>query len=129
MLEDLKYWRPSGGRKRSNMKMKFHLWFHRHLANRVINVYARGTSSFAYDGSGKVNRDKTNYANATFSTGKRYNADLNAAYNIATRGITKLYYPSLCKKQWSQGKQNACPTTGSPLVLSSFWLLVLQKAS
>jgi IS605 OrfB family transposase len=139
VLENLKYWRPSAGKKRSSMKMKFHNWFHRHLANaitskaqelgiKILTVYARGTSSFAYDGSGKVTRDRDNYANAKFSNGKRYNADLNASYNIATRGIITLYYPLLCKQQWSRGKQNTCPTTGSPLVLSSLWLLNQSKA-
>jgi len=98
------------------------------LGIRTSYVYARGTSSYAYDGSGKVIRDKENYANAKFTTGKRYNADLNAAYNIATRGIVKLYYPLLHKQQWSRGRPNACPTTGNPLVLSSLWLLTQQKA-
>ena len=139
ILENLKYWRPKAGRKRSTMKLRFHTWFKSALADRIkskamgfgirtLDIYARGTSSFAYDGSGSVKRDKNNYANALFSSGKRYNADLNAAYNIATRGVVKLYYPSLYKQQWSQGKPNACPTTGSPLVLSSLWLLSQQEA-
>ncbi len=140
VLENLKGWKPKAGRKRSTMKAKFHRWFHRMLTDRieskaielgirVLWVYARGTSSNAYDGSGKVRRDKDNYANARFSNGKRYNADLNAAYNIAARGAFKLYYPSLCEQQWSKGKPNACPTTGNPLVLSSLWLLSSRKAS
>ena len=77
---------------------------------------------------GPTDKIKDNYTNAKFSTGKRYNADLNASYNIATRGILKLYYPSLYKQQWSRGKPNACPTTGNPLVLSSLWLLTQSKA-
>lgn len=139
ILENLKYWRPKAGRRRSTMKMRFHTWFKSALAERIasksvqqgirtLNVYARGTSSYAYDGSGKVTRDKDNYANSAFTTGKRYNADLNASYNIATRGIIKLYYPLLHKQQWSRGKPNACPTTGNPLVLSSLWLLQQSKA-
>ena len=139
VLENLKYWRPKAGSKRSSLKMRFHTWFKSMLSERIeakaielgirtSYVYARGTSSYAYDGSGKVIRDKENYANAKFTTGKRYNADLNAAYNIATRGIVKLYYPLLHKQQWSRGRPNACPTTGNPLVLSSLWLLTQQKA-
>ena len=139
VLENLKYWRPKAGRKRSNLKMRFHTWFKSMLSERVeakaiergirtSYVYARNTSSYAFDGSGKVSRDKDNYANAKFVTGKYYNADLNAAYNIATRGIVKLYYPLLHKQQWSRGRPNACPTTGNPLVLSSLWLLSQQKA-
>lgn len=34
---------------------------------------------------GQVSRDKSNYSNATFQTGKRYNCDLSASYNIAAR--------------------------------------------
>lgn len=139
ILENLKYWRPKGGKKRTTMKMKFHTWFKSALAERIasksvelgiktVYVYARGTSSYAYTGEGKVKRDKDNYANATFTSGKRYNADLNAAYNIAARGIVQLYYPQLYKSLWSQGKPNACPTTGNPLVLSSIWLLNQSKA-
>jgi len=139
VIENLKYWRPKAGRKRSTMKMRFHTWFKSSLVERIesksieigirtLSIYARGTSSYAYDGTGKVSRDKDNYTNAKFSTGKRYNADLNASYNIATRGILKLYYPSLYKQQWSRGKPNACPTTGNPLVLSSLWLLTQSKA-
>lgn len=138
VLENLKYWRPKAARKRSVMKMRFHTWFKSALSDRIkskaaeqgirtLDIYARGTSSYAYDGTGEVKRDKDNYANATFSSGKRYNADLNASYNIAARGILTFYYPSLHKQQWSRGKPNACPTTGNPLVLSSLWLLTQSK--
>jgi IS605 OrfB family transposase len=136
IIEDLKRWKPKGHGK--TMKIKFHNWFKSLLADniesksvelgvRTHRVYARGTSSYAYDGSGKLSRDKDNYANAEFSNGKRYNADLNAAYNIAARGIIKIYYPQLRKQMWSRNKPNACPTTGSPLVLSSLWLLEQPK--
>lgn len=33
-------------------------------------VYARGTSSWGFDGSGQVQRSKTHYELATFATGK-----------------------------------------------------------
>jgi IS605 OrfB family transposase len=134
VVERLKGWRPKAGRKRSTMKARFHRWFHRMLINRVtskahelgiriIEVFARGTSANAYDGSGKVARDKTNYALCQFTTGKRYNADLNAAYNIAARGILTLFYPKIRKKLWDSGKPNACPITGNPFTLSSVWLI------
>lgn len=51
----------------------------------VTTVNASRTSSLAYDGSGKVVRDKRNYSVCTFQTGKQYNCDLNAAYNIGAR--------------------------------------------
>ena len=140
VLENLTGWKPKAGKKRSSLKQKFHRWFKARLCDhikskaieygiRTIPVYARGTSSFAYDGSGKLRRSNANAALATFASGKQYNADLNAAYNIATRGIVKLYYPSLHEQQWGRGTPNACPTTGNPLVLSSLWLLNTTKAS
>lgn len=134
IVENLKGWRPSAGKKRSHMKARFHRWFHRMLVDRVksksvevgirlLSVFARGTSSNAYDGSGSVKRDKGNYALCQFQTGKRYNADLNAAYNIAARGILALFYPKVREKLWESGKPNVCPFTGNPFVLSSIWLL------
>ena len=52
---------------------------------RISRICAWGTSKFAFDGSGKVERDKTNHRNATFQNGKKYNADLSASYNIGAR--------------------------------------------
>ena len=52
---------------------------------RVSRVCAWNTSSLAFDGSGKVCRDKDNYSMCTFTSGKRYNCDLSASYNIAAR--------------------------------------------
>ncbi len=77
VLEDLKYWRPRGGRKRTEMRQRFHGWLHRRLATlieqkfqemggKVVYVYPRGTSSWAYDGSGKLKRDPKQYELATF---------------------------------------------------------------
>lgn len=57
-----------------------------HLYNiRYDTVCAWNTSALAFDGSGKVKRDKDNHALCTFTTGKRYNCDLSASYNIAAR--------------------------------------------
>ena len=55
------------------------------LGIRVSHVNAWNTSRLAYDGSGAVKRDGDNHALCTFSTGKRYNCDLSASYNIAAR--------------------------------------------
>jgi transposase len=52
---------------------------------RMSRICAWNTSKLAFDGSGKIERDKDNHANATFQSGKRYNADLNASYNIGSR--------------------------------------------
>ena len=96
VFEDLKGWRPRGGKKRSGLRQKFHGWLHRRLVQfttekfeesggKVELVYARGTSSWAYDGSGKVKRSNKKYSVATFATGKIYNCDLSAAANVAAR--------------------------------------------
>jgi len=98
VIENLRNWKPKGGRKKSNLKQKFHGWVKSAIADRleqlgqehgikIVSVYARGTSSTAYDGTGKVKRDKDNYALGSFSTKKRYSIDLSASYNIAARHI------------------------------------------
>ncbi|MGL4890640.1 MAG: hypothetical protein ACRC52_07545 [Aeromonas veronii] len=100
-FENLKGWKPKGGKKRSNLKQRFHGWLKSlivelterkwaELGGKTITVIAAYTSKLAYDGSGTVKRGKTNYALATFSSGKQYNCDLNGSYNIAARGWQKL---------------------------------------
>ena len=85
-----------GGKISGSRKQKLHLWRKRdiqkrceHLAHRngmrISRVNARGTSAYAYDGSGKVTRDKENHSMCTFAGGKRYHADLSASYNIGAR--------------------------------------------
>jgi IS605 OrfB family transposase len=101
VFEDLKGWKPKGGKKRSNLKQRFHGWLKSliveltqrkwaELGGKTVTVIAAYTSKLAYDGSGLVKRDKQNYALATFSSGKKYNCDLNGSYNIAARGWQKL---------------------------------------
>jgi putative transposase len=101
VFEKLKGWKPKGGKKRSNLKQKFHGWLKALIADlteqkwkecggKTIYVVAAYTSKLAHDGSGTVKRDPKNYALATFSSGKRYNADLNGSLNIAARGWQKL---------------------------------------
>ncbi len=101
IFENLKGWKAKGGRKRSNLRQRFHGWLKgmirdltemkwQEIGGQVIDVVAAYTSKLAYDGSGVVRRDSKNYALAKFSSGKRYNADLNGALNIAARGILQL---------------------------------------
>ena len=96
VFEQLKNWRPRAGKKRSPLKQKFHQWLHRQLVTfteekfveaggQIAAVYARGTSAYAFDGSGSLSRSKRHYELATFSSGKQYNCDLNASYNIGAR--------------------------------------------
>jgi IS605 OrfB family transposase len=101
VFENLKGWKPKVGKKRSNLKQKFHGWLKSLIVEltqrkwaecggKTITIIAAYTSKLAYDGSGQVKRDKKNYALATFSSGKKYNCDLNGSYNIAARGWQKL---------------------------------------
>ena len=133
VVEQLKGWRPKAGRKRSPMKAKFHRWFHRMLVNRVeskakeqglrfLAVYPRGTSSQAFDGSGLVRRDSKNYSLCTFASGKRYHADLNAAYNIAARGL--VYFQGGKRKPAARADQPTSDRTpGNPVTLSTLWAI------
>ena len=89
-----------GGRKRGSKKQRLHLWrakyvhsmvtdkAHRNMI-RVARVCAWNTSRLAFDGSGRVMRGKEaklpSYSLCRFPTGKQYNCDLNASYNIGSR--------------------------------------------
>ena len=52
---------------------------------RISRICAWNTSRLAYDGSGAVTRERANQRMCTFKTGKRYNCDLSASYNIGAR--------------------------------------------
>nr|WP_293098414.1 transposase [Moorena sp. SIO3I6] len=101
VFENLRGWKPKGGKKRSNLRQRFHGWLKAKIRNftemkwaesggKVIEVIAAYTSKLAYDGSGTVRRNSSNYALATFPSAKHFNADLNGAYNIGARGVLKL---------------------------------------
>jgi len=130
VVENLKGWKPKAGRQRSTLKQRFHRGFHRKLVAcieskateaglRTHAVYPRGTSSQAYDGSGAVRRDAVNARLCTFTTGKRYNADLNAAYNIAARGL--VHFRRRRKATAGGRRQKSGATPGNPVTLSTLW--------
>ena len=84
------------GKISGKKKQKLHLWRKRdiqrrceHQAHRkemrIFRICAWNTSRLAYDGSGAVTRDWEDYSLCTFQTGKRYNCDLSASYNIGAR--------------------------------------------
>ncbi|WP_418514241.1 IS200/IS605 family accessory protein TnpB-related protein, partial [Clostridium fessum] len=84
------------GKISGKKKQKLHLWRKRdiqklceHQAHRnrirVSRVSARNTSRLACDGSGAVVRNQENHSLCTFRTGKQYNCDLSASYNIGAR--------------------------------------------
>ena len=81
---------------------KIHYWRKKGIINiicRKAHLYGihyatinpRNTSKLAFDGSGIVTRNKNNYALCTFTTGKRYNCDLSASYNIGARYFLREY--------------------------------------
>ena len=94
---------------------------------RLLEIYARGTSRWAYDGSGKVSRSKDNAQLATFTSGKQYNADLNGALNIAARGLAMILgiKPKEELKVDSESKAATGKSSGAvtriPLVLADIW--------
>ena len=65
---------------------------------RVSHVNAKNTSQLAFDGSGKVYRGKHNQSLAVFQTGKQYNCDLSASYNIGARYFIRELLKSLPEK-------------------------------
>jgi IS605 OrfB family transposase len=64
---------------------------------RYSKVLARGTSSYAYDGSGILERNSKKDI-ATFSNGKKYHCDLSASYNIGSRYFTRAILKPLSEK-------------------------------
>ena len=109
------------GKKRGYKKQKLHMWkknsvqkYVEHKAHRqgirVSHICAWNTSKLAYDGSGTVIRNTSNYSLATFSNGKKYNCDLSASYNIGARYFIRELEKSISVKKWSliQAKVPEC---------------------
>ena len=74
---------------------------------RYATVNAKNTSKLAFDGSGEVKRGSrvskgTPYDVCVFATGKVYNCDLSASYNIGARYLMRLLESSLGKEGWSR---------------------------
>lgn len=131
VFEHLIGWRPKGGKKRSTLRQRFHGWLHRRIVNltemkwselggRVVFVNPRGTSSYAYDGSGKLKRSSKNYEQAVFASGKKYNCDLSASYNIGARFVYKLCGGN--SPENLQGK-SSCKLPRSWVTLSILWIV------
>lgn len=118
----------TAGKLSGSGKWRLHLWrkrevYHRlydrcHvLGLRIHQVCAWGTSKYAHDGSGVVERGRhicgeggdslgLSYSWVRFSSGKMYHADLNAAMNIGARYFLR----SLLK---------SCPVTGGSAALAN----------
>ena len=71
---------------------------------RVARVNAKNTSRLAFDGSGWSKRgreisSKTSHSIMQFTTGKTYNADLNASYNIGARYLINQFLKTVTVTQ------------------------------
>ncbi len=133
VFEDLSNWKAKAGKKGTLHKQKFHQWCKdrtvdltmmkfSELGGTVSKVNAKYTSAYAFDGSGKLKRDSKNYTQATFSTGKQYNADLSASYNIGARYWYAVLTNSKFIKVWEDKSSSHSQRT--PVTLSSLWDLV-----
>ena len=100
-----------GKKKRGSKKQKLALWKARYVQQMVTHkahaagihvstINAWGTSYLAFDGSGRVLRGRESdkcksYSVCEFKTGKVYNCDLNATYNIGSRYFVRELLKSL----------------------------------
>lgn len=101
------------GSRNKRIRMKLQMWTKIAIQNKVKHkahsagmrfsrVTPKNTSLLAYDGSGSVKRNKDNFSLCTFSTGKQYNCDLSASYNIGARYFIREYQKSIPAKEWSE---------------------------
>ena len=113
------------GAIRKCVEQKAHL-----LGIRIATICAWKTSTLAFDGSGSVTRDEKNHALATFTTGKQYNCDLSASYNIGARYFIRELLKSLPVTEESRVKAKV-PDAGrrTSCTLSTLRLLVKELAA
>ena len=121
------------GKKKGSKKQKLSMWKHQDIQNtterlahsfgiRIARVCAWNTSKLAYDGSGVVLRGKkvsedTPYDVCKFQSGKTYNCDLSASYNIGARYFIKeliKIYPNIMTEVSDIG-------SGTSRTLSTLW--------
>ena len=69
----------------------------RSLGIRYSKVLANGTSMYAFDGSGKLQRNSKKDI-STFTNNKTYHSDLNASYNIGARYFIREILKPLTEK-------------------------------
>ena len=102
---------------KSSIKQKISLWRYRDINKKVerlahrkgihySTVCAKNTSKLAFDGSGTTIRgnkitSKTPYSICKFSSGKLYNCDLNASYNIGARYFIRKIEKTIDVNLWS----------------------------
>lgn len=107
------------GKVHGSKKQKIIMWKKNSIQNiatakaheagiRISRICAANTSKLAFDGSGEVHRDDKNYSLCTFKTGKQYNCDLNASYNIGARFFIRAILKSIPETELSD-LQAKCP--------------------
>ena len=105
VFENLGKMKPRGSKKE-----RIHHWCKKTMQQLVFGMLHRNgiryalvnpknTSHLAFDGSGAVVRDRDNFSLCTFSTGKRYNCDLSASYNIGARYYIREFFKSLSESE------------------------------
>lgn len=110
---------------REKVEQKAHL-----LGIRIATICAWKTSALAFDGSGSVTRDDNNHALAKFTTGKQYNCDLSASYNIGARYFIRELLKSLPATEESRVKAKV-PDVGrrTSCTLSTLRMLVKELSA
>ena len=94
------------GKLSGKKKQKLQMWRKRDIQKRcgqqahrkgirISRICAWNTSRLAFDGSGEIARDTRDHRLCTFQTGKRYNCDLSASYNIGARYFIRELLKSL----------------------------------
>ncbi len=100
------------GKRPRSIRERYQLWAKRaihakllHKAHgvgiRVRTIHAWGTSRYAFDGSGRLQRHADQAELCTFATGKQYHSDLNASYNIGARYYLNALQKTIPAKAWS----------------------------
>ena len=100
------------GKIRGKNRQRLHMWKKRRvqtaaghrahrLGMRVSRICPWGTSALAYDGSGRLKRDPANHSLSVFRTGKQYDCDLSASYNIGARYFIRELQKSIPETEWS----------------------------
>ena len=110
VAENLKSLRPKGSRREKVHHWRIMAIHHKledtahHNGMRYSTINPCNTSKLAFDGSGMAKRPGKGKL-LIFKSGKVYNADLNAAYNIGARYFVREMFNRLSKKQ--QGELRA----------------------
>lgn len=123
------------GKKKGSRKQRLALWRKAEIQHkaegmahrremRVTRVFAGGTSKYAFDGSGETIRSKENFSLCEFQTGKKYNCDLSASYNIGARYFIRAAQKTMSKSKW-QSMVAKVPSLGSRTTCTLSTLLTL----